>query len=259
MAQPPLIPLTPTHTYTQNGNYTVTLTVTDFDGGSSSDTLVATVKKPPTLSINDISVTEGDSGTSNATFTVTLSGASSQPITVKYATVEGTAKATSDYLATNGTLTIAPGITSQTITIPIVGDLINEDSETFNLQLSDATNATLLKAVGVSTIIDNDLPPTLSVNNITVTEGDSGTSNAIFTVTLSTPSSKTVTVNYNTTNDTATAPSDYITTSGSISFTPGTTSQTIAVPIVGDKVNELTETFKMNLTNPINATIANSQ
>ena len=216
----------------------------------------------PQLSINDVTLTEGNSGTKNAVFTVNLSSASTQTIKVNYATANGTAVAGSDYTATSNTLTFAPGQTSQTISVPVIGDTITEANETFTVNLSTPTNATISDAQGVGTIVNDDLAvvlPQLSINDVSLTEGDSGTSNAVFTVKLSTPSTQTIKVNYATANGTAVAGSDYTATSNTLTFAPGQTSQTINVPVIGDTITEANETFTVNLSTPTNATIADAQ
>ena len=165
---------------------------------------------PPSITITDVSVTEGNTGTVNAVFTVTLSAASSQTVTVTYATANGTATAGSDYTATSGTLTIPAGSTTGTITVAVGGDTLAEGNETFFVNLGNPTNSTIADGQGQGTIINDDAPPpTLSINDVSVTEGNSGTVNAVFTVTLSSASSQTVTVTYATANGTATAGSDY--------------------------------------------------
>jgi hypothetical protein len=218
---------------------------------------------PPTLSINDVSLTEGNSGTKNATFTVNLSEASTQSVSVNYATANDTAIAGSDYTAKSGTLNFSPGQTSKTFTVPILGDTLDEANETFKVNLSQANNATIADGQGVGTIIDNDdstpVLSQLSINDVSVTEGDSGTKNATFTVNLSAPSSQSVSVNYATANDTAIAGSDYTAKSGTLSFNPGQTSKTFTVPILGDTTVEGNETFKVNLSQATNATIGDSQ
>ncbi|MBS9391304.1 MAG: hypothetical protein HEQ33_21370 [Dolichospermum sp. WA123] len=110
------------------------------------------------LSINDVTLTEGNSGTKNATFTVTLSGETFQPVTVNYATANGTATAGSDYTATTGTLifNVNPGETSKQITVPILGDTLAESDETFFINLSNAINATIADTQGIATITNDD-------------------------------------------------------------------------------------------------------
>jgi ribosomal protein L35AE/L33A len=214
---------------------------------------------PPSLSINDVTVTEGNTGTVNANFTVTLSSSSSQLVTVNYATASGTATAGSDYVAVSGQLSFLPGVISQPLTVVVNGDVIDESNETFLVNLSNAVNATIADNQGIGTITDDDGAPSLSINDVTVTEGNTGTVNANFTVTLSSSSSQLVTVNYATANGTATAGSDYVAVSGQLSFQPGVTSQPVTVVVNGDAVNEPNETFFVNLSNAVNATIVDNQ
>ena len=209
----------------------------------------------PTLTINDVSATEGNSGTANAAFTVTLSAASGQTVTVNYATADGTATAPGDYTTTSGTVTFAPGQTTQTITVPVVGDALNEANETFFVNLSGAVNATIVDNQGLGTITNDDTPPTISIGNVTVVEGNSGTTSATFTVSLSGPSAQTVTVNYATADGTAVAGSDYVAASGTVTFNPGITTQSVNVLVNGDTTFEANETFTVNLSSPTNATI----
>ena len=91
---------------------------------------------PPSITINDVAVVEGNSGTSTATFTVSLAPAISQPVTVNYATANGTAASGSDYAATSGTLTFDPSMTTRTISVAITGDATFEQAETFFVNLS---------------------------------------------------------------------------------------------------------------------------
>jgi hypothetical protein len=117
----------------------------------------------PALSINSTTAVEGNSGTTAAVFTVTLSKSSSLPVTVDYTTADATASAAGgDYTAVSGTLTFAPGQTSQTVTVTIAGDTIDEHDETFYLNLSNATNATVSDTQGVATITDDDSPSSSS-------------------------------------------------------------------------------------------------
>src|SRR5262249_10473871 len=153
-----------------------------------------------------------------------------QSITVNYATADGSATAGSDYTAASGTLTFSPGQTSKTVSVPVADDTTDKPDETFDVNLSSPTNATFGSATGVGTILDNDAPVQISVADLTVTEGDSGSSSATFTVTLSAASGWTVTVNYATANGSALAGSDYTATSGTLTFSPGQTSKTVSVP-----------------------------
>ncbi len=214
---------------------------------------------PPAISIDNVKVLEGDTGTTDAVFTVSLSAAGKNTVTVDYATADGTATAGSDYLSASGTLSFATGETSKTISITVYGDTLIESDETFYVNLSGAKNATISTSQGTGTILDDDNPVSVSIGNATVIEGNSGTVNAVFTVTLSAASGKTVTVDYATANGAAIASADFIAASASLSFAPGETSKTISVAVLGDTEIEPDEAFYVNLANPSNATITASQ
>jgi ribosomal protein L35AE/L33A len=213
----------------------------------------------PELTINDVTVTEGNTGTVNATFTVSLSATSAQTVKVDFATVDGTASAPADYQANSGTLTFNPGDLAKSITVLVNGDTIDEPSETFFVNLTNAVNGVILDSQGHGSINDNDAAPSLSLNDVAVAEGDSGTTNATFAVTLSAPSGFTVTVNYATADNTANAGSDYQTAGGTVTFNPGETSKPITVLVNGDTDFEQSESFFVNLSSPANATIADVQ
>src|SRR5262249_27734999 len=115
---------------------------------------------PPTLSINDVSITEGRRGTKLLTFTVTLTGLTEKWVSVNYATADGTAKtADHDYQATSGTLYFAPGQTTATFSVVIFGDHKKEPNETFLVKLSGASEATIQDDVGIGTILNDDGGP----------------------------------------------------------------------------------------------------
>ncbi|HEX8618423.1 MAG TPA: IPTL-CTERM sorting domain-containing protein, partial [Thermoanaerobaculia bacterium] len=210
----------------------------------------------PALSINDVSFSEG-AGT--ATISVTLTGTSSQNVTVDYATANGTASAGSDYTSTSGTLTFLPGTATQTINVSLTSDALNEPGETILVNLTNPANATISDAQGVITVTNDDAMPVLTIDDVNFTEGNAGTTIATLTVTLTGSTAQTVTVDYATANGTATAGSDYTATSGTLTFLPGTTTQTIGITVVGDAANEPDETILVNLTNPANASIGDAQ
>ena len=213
----------------------------------------------PSLLINDVAVTEGNAGVVEAVFTVTRSGATQQSISVQYSTANDTAIASADFTAASGTLTFAPNETTKTITVSVNGDAVVEGSETFTVSLSGASNASIADAQGIATITDDDATPSISVSDASVTEGNTGTSTATFTLTLSAPSSQTVTVEYATASDTASSGVDFVAASGTITFAPNATSQSISVSILGDSVDEPNERFLVDLSNAANATIATAQ
>ncbi len=181
----------------------------------------------PRLSIADTSVVEGES----ARFNVSLTSESTQPVTVSWATADGTAKVDTDYEARTGTVTFQARETVQTISVPTVEDDFHEPAERFRVTLSGATGATLADATGEATISDDDLPE-LSIGNASpVTEG--GT--ARFVVTLTPRSENTVTVEYATQGDTATEDSDYPRKTGTLTFSARQTTKTISVPTTDDE------------------------
>ena len=210
----------------------------------------------PSLSVNDASVTEGDSGFKNATFTVTLSAASATPVSVDYATSDGSATAPDDYAAASGTLSFAPGETSKHVTVAVAGDTLDEPHETYYLFLSNPSGATLSRNRGLGTILDNDPLVSLSVDDPAALESSGSLS---FTLSLSAPSGKLITLSYATGDGTATAPGDYASRSGALIFQPGEVSKTVAVGLVDDQLVEGDETFTLSLSNAVNASLADGQ
>ncbi|KHS34485.2 hemagglutinin [Xanthomonas phaseoli pv. phaseoli] len=211
----------------------------------------------PGLSINDVSVNEGNAGTTNATFTVSLSApAGAGGVSFDLATADGTATAGMDYAASSLTRTIPAGSSSATFTVLVNGDTLAEPDETFFVNVSNVTGATVSDGQGLGTIVNDDAQPALSIDDVSVNEGNSGTTTATFTVSLSAASGQTVTVNYATADGTATAGSDYVARSGTLSFAPGVTAQGVAVTVNGDTAVEPNETFSVGLSGASNATIA---
>jgi len=215
---------------------------------------------PPVISLEgNAFATEGNSGTSNFPITVRLSGASYQVVTVNYATADGTAIAGSDYVSIAGSFTFNPGETSKTFDVQIIGDTTDEVDELFSVNLSGATNATIATAQGFILIPDDD-GPNISINDISVNEGDAGAQTATFTVTLSASSPQRVSLNYSTADGTATAANDYVPAVRRIvSVPPGQTSATFNIQIVGDLSVEPDETFSVNLSNASGGTIVDGQ
>ncbi|NCT70124.1 MAG: hypothetical protein GXC75_04215 [Xanthomonadaceae bacterium] len=257
------ISITPTADTTVEGDELVNLTLENGAGYTlglpQSATATITNDDVPALSINDISVTEGNSGFAFATFTVTLDQpAGPGGVSFTYSSADGTATAGSDYGAASGlTGTIAAGSSSSTIFLLVNGDTTPESDETFTVTLSGVTGATLTKAAGTATILDDDTPaPTVSISGSTITEGNSGSSDLAFTVSLSAASTQTVTVAYVAADGTATtANNDYTATSGTLTFAPGETSKTVNVLVIGDTAFEADETFTLGLSAPTNATL----
>ena len=322
----------------------------------------------PTLSISDAAVVEGDGGQTHVMFTVTLSAASDEAVSVGYVTSNGTATAGVDYTAGNGTITFAPGVLSQQISVTVAGDAAVEGDETFTVSLSNPSGATIADGSAVGTITNDDVAPTptpgassvtyvvsddwgsgfvagvkvtagsafdgwtvefdtpapisniwnaeivshvgqhyvvrnaswnakvaagqsvefgfqaapgggssavtgfvvngsstggpapvvpkVSVADASVVEGDSGTTQLTFTVTLDAASDEAVSVGYVTSNGTATAGVDYTAGNGTITFAPGVLSQQISVTVTGDGTAETDETFTLTLSSPSGVTVA---
>ncbi len=210
---------------------------------------------PPTLAVADIGVLEGDAGPTAATFTLNLSAASERIVTVNAATADGTALAGADYTGNSGTVTFNPGQTSRPFNVNVLGDVVDEANETFVINLSGATNVNAPDLQATAVITDDEAAPSVTINDVAVTEGDGSPTTATFTVSLSNPSQSTVTVQYETANGTATSPADFAGTSGSLTFNPGTLTQPISVTVQGDTLDEDNETFAVNLTAATNATI----
>ncbi|MFO0881408.1 MAG: Calx-beta domain-containing protein [Gemmataceae bacterium] len=200
----------------------------------------------PTLSVSSPSVVEGDSGSVSLVYTVSLSNPSAFPVTVDFATADGTAIAGSDYLAKTGTLTFAPGVLSQDVVVTVLGDLTYELAETLSLVLSGAVNG-VAGSPGVGTISNDDGIPTVTLVGGSVAEGDSGITSLNFVVTLSNPSYLPITYTFDTVAGSATEGVDYLGIHGPITFAPGQTGQVVTVSIVGDGLLEPTESFSVTL------------
>ncbi len=224
-----------------------------------------TITAEPSITVNNVTLNEGNSGTTPFVFNVSLSNVHNQPVTVQYATANppsgNIATPGVDYTATSGTLTFAPGTTLRAVTVLVNGDLAVESDEVFHLVLSNPTNATLGTAsTGIGTILNDDALSNLTIGDVTVQNVTAGTTNAVFTVTLSPAAASTATVQFATANGTALAGVDYTSTSGTLTFAAGVTTRTITVPVIGDPLPDTTETFFINLTNPsANALITDSQ
>ena len=203
----------------------------------------------------------GVAATESARFTVSLSVPSGQPVTVVYATSDVTAAAGADYAPTSGTLTFAPGETQKIVSVAVLSDEQAENDETFLVSLSSADNATLADAQAVGTILDGGGQPqlpTVSIGDATVTEGGVQSTQAALDVTLSEASPDPVTVGFATSAGTAQSGSDFVATSGVVTFAPGVTRQTIVVGVIGDATAEQTETFRVVLSDPAGATLTDA-
>lgn len=203
---------------------------------------------PPTMiSIDDVGVTEGNAGSQTVTFTVSLSVALPDPVSVQFLTGNDSAQSGADFLSTGGTLMFAPGEINKTISVDVLGDRLAEANETFFVNLSNPVHGGIADGQGVGTIVDDE--PRLTISDVAQNEGAQNTTSSFtFNVTLSAAYDQPVTVSYNTANGTATTGnSDYVAKSGILTFNPGETQKTITVTVNGDKKRESDEEFYVDL------------
>jgi hypothetical protein len=206
-------------------------------------------------------VTRAGEAEAKATVTVVLEGGADVPVSVDYSTADGTAIAGSDYAPASGTLTFAPGEAEKTFEVQLLNDQLDEDDETIVVRLSNQTNNVPLSepSIAVVTIADDDQPPTVTVDDKSVLEGNSGLTAATFTVRLSEPSGRTTRVQVNTAPGSATSGTDFRSVSGQLTLSPGRVSATVTVSVIGDTIAEEDETFTLNLSAPSNVTIGRGQ
>ncbi len=215
----------------------------------------------PTLSINNVSIAEGNAGTTAYTFTASLTNATYQTVLVDYATANGTASSASDYTSKNGTLIFSPGETTKTVTVLVNGDLTPEGNEVFFVNLYNLHNSTFTDNQGLGTIVNDDaaVAPSISINDVTLAEGNAGTTFFNFTVSLSAGVGTPVTVDYATASGTALSGVDYTANSGTITFAPFVTLVPVTVSVTGDVMFESNEAFYVNLTNAVGASLLDTQ
>lgn len=245
------------------GNYPVGVAAGDFNGDGLMDAATAnsasynvsvllndgiwSAPNSPSISVKDVTVIEGNTGTTSASFTVTLSAPSVSQVTVHYDTADLSAAAGSDYQAASGDMTIPAGRTSATFVVAVLGDRLGEPNETFVVNLSSPTNAIIADGQGVGTIRDDE--PRISISDVTKREGNGKkTTLFVFTVTLSAAYDQPVTMSYQTVNGTATTgDNDYVARTGTLTFAPGETTKTITIEVKGDRKREANETFYLDL------------
>ncbi|MBL0027668.1 MAG: lamin tail domain-containing protein [Rhodanobacteraceae bacterium] len=216
------------------------------------------------LSIAPVSQAEGNAG-NTMSFTASLNQAVPTgygPVAFTLATADGSATAGSDYVALNEVKSIAEGASSATFVVTINGDTTVEADETFNVNISAGSgqNTTFPGNPAAVGTIQNDDQPSLSINDVALSEGNSGTTAFVFTVSMNVaPSSGSVTVDYATANGSASAGTDFTAASGSLSFDAANLTRTITVNVTGETAVEQDESFFVNLSNPAGATIADGQ
>jgi acetyl esterase/lipase len=206
----------------------------------------------PTLTISSPRVVEGNSGVTAAVFTLRLSSPMSESAQYSLYFSDGTAKVIADYLpGSSSSITFGPGEISKDLLVSIVGDTVPEGDESFRLNAQQNYYPYSLTATGTCTIVDDDYA--FSVDDAVVSEGNSGSAEAVITVKLSGALGMPASVDYTTVGGTASPGLDYETTSGTLTFAPGETSKTVSVPIFGDSDPETDEDFGIRLSNPAGA------
>jgi hypothetical protein len=212
----------------------------------------------PSFRVLDTTVVESNANTT-ACAKVQLSRVPQRRTTVDYTTVDGTATAPADYSAKNGTLVFRDGgARTKNVCTTVKGDLLDESTEQFKVRISHASGASIADAVGRVSITDND-GPGVSINNVAKVEGWLSPNVYNFTVSLSAPSPETVTVPWSTASGSAVSGSDFVGQSGTLTFLPGQTNQTISVSVNGDLTVEGVEDFFVNLGAPSNASLTDGQ
>ena len=209
----------------------------------------------PTISALGATVTEGDVGSKTMQIIVRMSIASSETVTVSYATDDITATAGRDYGAVAGTLTFLPGETEATVSVPILSDTVGEFAETFAFRLSSPVRATISSTEAIGTIVDNDAPTVSVAGGVIGESGTNGSAFLQFTVTLTSAPTAAATVRYTTVNGTATSRNDFVPTSGTIIFRPNRTTAVVVVRIAGNSVPEADEFFTLQLSDAKGCTL----
>jgi hypothetical protein len=251
------VPLLPDANYGPSLNFHILLSNSGNSTISGADGLETILNPlpPPALTPAAASVTASTNGKTSMTFQVNMSTASELTTTVDYSTSDGTAVAGQDYTASKGVLTIAPGATSGTVTVPVLPQTIYGPPISFNLNLNDPTNGTVGTAQAVGTILNPVPQPSLSIGNVAALTAMSGLTPFTFTVSLSAPSKFQTTVAYATADGTAVAGTDYQSAQGTLTFAPGVTTQTFTVNTLPLTVNAPAKQFTVNLSGATNATI----
>ena len=233
-----------------------TVTSSNTNNPSANGTGTITDDDYARITISDINLSEGNDGENTPFgFKVSLDQPDIVDITLSYSTSDGNATvADEDYNSTSGTITILAGDTSATIDVNVIGDNKVEQDEDFYVTIAKVSddNSTIARSIGKG-IIENDDNVTITIDDVNLTEGDSGYKDFNFTVTLSSPHTEQIELKYHTEetqfgNDNATADLDYETTKGTLTFKPGEAgSKIVTIRVVGDRIIENNETFNVIL------------
>jgi Calx-beta domain len=216
--------------------------------GTSNLVVTITTNDSAIISIATATTSFTETNDTNATITLTVNrtGTTFNQCTVNFATTNVSATAGSDYLATNGTLTFAAGVSTTQIVVAMLYDDLQETNEIFRVVLSGPVDATIGTGTNVVTIVDDDVS-SLAITTNAVAVAEAGT-NVTFTIIRTGATNTAVAADFTTTNVTASAGSDYIATNNTLYFAPGVTTNTVTVSISDDLLYEGNETFRLLLT-----------
>jgi hypothetical protein len=209
----------------------------------------------PSVSVDNVSFAEGDVGSSIASFTLTLSDASEKIAAITYATSDAGATAGVDYTSTTAIATFLPGDTVKMVDVEILGDATFETDEGLVLDLLDEDNVTIGDGHALGTITNDDAAPILSIDDVSVTEGDTGSTVATLTITKSGSTDLAASATWNTENMSAVSGIDYTASSGALTLGAAETFTTVQVMVTGDLNDESDEKFNVALADPTNATL----
>ncbi len=242
---------------------TINLTLTNPTGGAalgsqaSASLTIVDDDPAPKVSIDDVSNAEGNNGTTNFIFTVSLDAASGQQVSVNYTTADNTAQSGTDYQAANDIVTFAPGETSKQITVLVNGDTQVESNETFVVNLYNLNNASVGKFTGIGSIVNDDSnspAPAIQFSQTSyAVQEDLGA--ITVTVTRSGDTAAAASVDYTTGDGSAAQKTDFEYAAGTLTFAPGETSKTFIVLVNEDAYVEAAETFSLTLSNPAGAAL----
>ncbi|MEA5538203.1 DUF4347 domain-containing protein [Limnoraphis robusta Tam1] len=239
----------------------ITATATDPTNNTSEFSNAVDVSLPEISITENLAQNEGNDGTVDYTYTVSLSQPSTQNIVVNYTTNDSTATvADNDYVDNDGSLRFEANPFLETppslpITVQVNGDITFEGDEVFNVSLDSANYGNIVTPSVTGTITNDDAPPSISISNITLNEGDD---QATVTVTASKISGFAASFNYATSNSTAAAGLDYTATNGNLTIPIGQTTVSFNVPLIDDSLEEPDKTFNINLTNPVGIDVESS-
>ena len=228
----------------------VNFSISNISNSANLMTATVDVGDTPQISIGDITTLEGDNGTTNAVVTILLNRSSNEVVRVSYETADQDALSSIDFEHTSGEAVFNAGVTSRQVSIPVIGDVLDEIDEQFLVNLSNPENGEILDSQGAVTITDDDEPPYLQVQYASITEN---VGLMVVNFDLSVASSKQISFSISTGDGTAKENEDYLAVVDQlISFTAGEVHKTMNIQMLDDSVPEGTELFHLLFSEPQN-------